>query len=88
MDKRSPSVMDIKAYKIAFDLSNYVGHLVIKWEYFSRYGSGSVQESLDWTLKSKHRRIVSEDDYNCIISELDQLPEEIISRIKYTEEKL
>jgi hypothetical protein len=25
---------DINAYKIAFDLSNYVWNIVIKWDYF------------------------------------------------------
>ncbi len=28
--------MDIKAYRIAFDLSNYVWGVVLKWDYFSR----------------------------------------------------
>jgi len=29
-------LMDIKAYRIAFDLSNYVWDVVLKWNYFSR----------------------------------------------------
>ena len=115
--------MDIKAYKIAFDLSNYVWDLVIKWEYFARdavgkqyvkatdsisaniaegfgryhkkekvhfyrYSSGSVQESLDWTTKSRKRKLISEDEFKYILSNLDQLPREINSLIRYTEEKL
>lgn len=123
MDKKYLSVMDIKAYKIAFDLSNYVWDIVIKWNYFSqdtvgkqyvkandsisaniaegfgryhkkekvyfyRYNSGSVKESIDWTLKSRKRELISEDEYQYIIGRLDQLPKEINSLIKYTNEKL
>lgn len=36
MDKKYLDIMDIKAYRIAFDLSNYVWDVVLKWDYFSR----------------------------------------------------
>ena len=115
--------MDIKAYRISFDLSNYVWDVVLKWDYFSRdtvgkqyvksidsisaniaegfgryhkkekvhfyrYSFGSIKESMDWTLKSKKRNLFSEDNYNYIFDKLDQLPKEIHSLIKFTNEKL
>ena len=32
---------DVKAYKIAFNLSNYVWDIVIKWDYFAKKTIGS-----------------------------------------------
>ena len=32
---------DIEAYKIAFHLSNYIWHIVIKWEYFAQKTIGA-----------------------------------------------
>jgi len=123
MDKKYLDLMDIKAYRIAFDLSNYVWDVVLKWEYFVRdtvgkqyvkatdsisaniaegfgryhkkekvhfyrYSSGSIKESMDWTLKSRKRELISEDEYQYVLERLDQLPKEINSLIKYTNEKL
>lgn len=123
MDKKYLDLMDIKAYRIAFDLSNYVWDVVLKWDYFSRdtvgkqyvkatdsisanisegfgryhkkekvhfyrYGFGSIKESMDWTLKSKKRNLISEDNYNYIFAKLDELPKEVHSLIKFTNEKL
>lgn len=36
---------DITAYKIAFDLSNYVWGIVVKWDYFSKKTIGSQYAS-------------------------------------------
>jgi len=36
MEKKYLELKDIKAYRIAFDLSNYVWDIVIMWEYFPR----------------------------------------------------
>ena len=123
MYKKYLYLMDIKAYRISFDLSNYVWDVVLKWDYFSRntvgkqyvksidsisaniaegfgryhkkekvhfyrYSFGSIKESMDWTLKSKKRNLFSEDNYNYIFDKLDQLPKEIHSLIKFTNEKL
>ncbi|MBA7567571.1 hypothetical protein ES708_09286 [subsurface metagenome] len=123
MDKKYLDLMDIKAYRIAFDLSNYVWNVVLKLDYFSRdtvgkqyvkaidsisaniaegfgryhkkekvhfyrYSFGSTKESMDWTLKSKKRNLFSEDNYNYIFDKLDQLPKEVHSLIKFTNEKL
>ncbi|MCK4465410.1 MAG: four helix bundle protein [Bacteroidales bacterium] len=123
MDRKYLDLMDIKAYRISFDLSNYVWDVVLKWDYFSRdtvgkqyvksidsisaniaegfgryhkkekvhfyrYSFGSIKESMDWTLKSKKRNLFSEDNYNYIFDKLDQLPKEIHSLIKFTNEKL
>ena len=123
MDRKYLDLMDIKAYRIAFDLSNYVWDVVLKWDYFSRdtvgkqyvkaidsisaniaegfgryhkkekvhfyrYSFGSIKESMDWTLKLKKRNLFSEDNYNYIFAKLDELPKEVHSLIKFTNEKL
>ncbi len=48
MEKRYLSLNNIKAYKIAFNLSNYVWEIVIKWEWFEkRYLGGQFVEAVD-----------------------------------------
>ncbi len=36
MEKKFLQLNDIKAYKIAFNLSNYVWEIVIKWDWFAK----------------------------------------------------
>ncbi len=36
MDKKYLTINDISAYNIAFNLSNYVWGIVIKWDYFAK----------------------------------------------------
>lgn len=36
MDKKYLKLNDISAYKIAFNLSNYVWKIVINWDYFAK----------------------------------------------------
>ena len=114
---------DIGAYKVAFNLSNYVWNIIVKWNYFAkntvgtqwaraidsssaniaegfgrygkkdkikfyRYSFGSVKESMDWAQKSKVRKLISEEQYRYIMSELNKLPREINSLVKFTNEKL
>jgi four helix bundle protein len=55
---------------------------------FYRYSSGSVKESLDWNEKSKHRRLLTDEQYIHIFDELSKLPKEINYLIKFTNEKL
>jgi four helix bundle protein len=123
MDNKFLKLNDIKAYKIAFNLSNYVWKIVIHWKYFERdtvgkqfvkavdsisanlaegFGRfskkdkirfcrmsfGSLKESFDWNEKSKVRKLFSEQDYDYIFQELNKLPLEINSLIKYTNLKL
>src|SRR5260221_10714326 len=40
MEKKYLQLNDIAAYKIAFNLSNYVWDIVIKWDYFARNTAG------------------------------------------------
>lgn len=40
MDDRYLTLDDISAYKIAFDLSNYVWEIVVKWDYFAKITLG------------------------------------------------
>jgi four helix bundle protein len=55
---------------------------------FYRYSKGSLKESFDWKEKAKVRKLINEEQYNHIFSELDKLPKALNSLIKYTNEKL
>ena len=55
---------------------------------FYRYSMGSLRESFDWNEKSKHRKLLTEAQYKHIFSELEKLPREINSLIKFTNQKL
>ncbi len=55
---------------------------------FYRYSFGSLKESFDWNEKSKIRKLLTQEEYDYIFSELNKLPKEINSWIKYTNEKL
>jgi len=55
---------------------------------FYRYSFGSLKESLDWNEKAKTRKLLTEEQYKYILSELQKLPKEINWLIKFTNEKL
>ena len=56
--------------------------------HFCRYSFGSLKESMSWTEKSHYRNLLTEEQYVEIKGLLDQLPKEINSLIKYTNDKL
>lgn len=55
---------------------------------FFRYSFESLYESLDWNEKSHIRKLLSEDEYSHIFSELIKLPKAINSLILFTNKKL
>jgi four helix bundle protein len=55
---------------------------------FYRYSQGSLKESFDWNEKSKVRKLLTIEQYNYILSQLNLLPLKINMLIKYTREKL
>jgi four helix bundle protein len=55
---------------------------------FFRYSVGSLYESLDWNEKSHVRKLLNEDEYSLIFSELIKLPKAINSLILFTNKKL
>ena len=55
---------------------------------FYRYSFGSLKESLDWNEKAKTRNLLTEEQYQYILKELQKLPKEINWLIKFTNEKL
>lgn len=55
---------------------------------FYRYSYGSLEESLDWTRKASHRKLLNENEKTNIHNQLILLPKEINSLIKYTNDKL
>ena len=55
---------------------------------FYRIAFGSMYEALDWNEKALKRKLISEDIYNHIFTELNKLPKSIHSLIKYTNDKL
>jgi four helix bundle protein len=55
---------------------------------FFRYSFGSLYESLDWNEKAHIRKMLNEDEYSHIFSELIKLPKSINSLILFTNKKL
>lgn len=123
MEKRFLKLENLSAYKIAFNLSNYVWDIVKKWDNFSkntigyqlvravdsisaniaegfgrytkkdkvnfyRYSYGSIQESLDWTEKAYKRNLLNKEEYQYMLDELNKLPKEMNSLIKFTNNRL
>ena len=121
--KKYLKLNDIEAYKIAFNLSNYVWDVIIKWDIFAkktigdqfvrsidsisaniaegfgRYGKkdkirfyrisfGSMNEAFDWNQKSIRRNLLTKEQYDYILNELQKLPKAINSLISYTNLKL
>jgi len=117
------TLKDLNAYKLSFELSNYVWNIVIGWDYFGkdtvgkqfvrsvdsisaniaegfgrfykkdkilfyRYSYGSIQESINWVEKANVRKLINEQQYQKIINDLINLPKEVNSLNKFTNEKL
>lgn len=84
----------ISSYKKAFALSNVVWDIVTLWEVFARqtvgsqFARASVYESLDWLEKSKRRNLIEKKDYEYIFKSLKELPKDINTLIKYTNDHL
>jgi four helix bundle protein len=55
---------------------------------FYYYSYGSVKESFDWNEKSKIRKLLTNEQYDYIFSQLQILPKEIHQLIKFTNDKL
>jgi four helix bundle protein len=55
---------------------------------FYRYSQGSLSECLDWNQKAKVRKLLTENEYNYIFSELQKLPKSLNSLIAFTNLKL
>jgi len=56
--------------------------------HFYKISYGSITESLDWNEKAGCRKLLSNDEYNYILTELKSLPKEINHLIYFTNEKL
>ena len=55
---------------------------------FYRYGQGSLKECFDWNEKTKRRKLITEEEYNYILSELKRIDPAINRLIKFTNDKL
>ena len=55
---------------------------------FYYYSFGSIKEGLDWNEKSKIRKLLTKEEYEHILKELQELPREIHHLINFTNEKL
>jgi four helix bundle protein len=55
---------------------------------FYRYSQGSTGESLDWNEKAHRRKLLAEEHYQHIYTELKKLPKEMNSLIKFTNQRL
>lgn len=56
--------------------------------HYYRIGFASISESLDWVKKAKIRKLLKVEEYNYILKELEKLPKEINSLIKFTNQRL
>ena len=55
---------------------------------FYRYSNGSLLESIDWINKSKHRGLITSEEFDIIHQAQEKLPLELNQLIKYTNIKL
>ena len=55
---------------------------------FYRYSQGSRKECYDWNEKAKVRKLILQEEYNHIFTELEKLGPAIARLIKFTNEKL
>ena len=55
---------------------------------FYRYSQGSIKECLDWNEKSKHRKLLTPEQYDHIFAELEKIAPATGRLIKYTNDKL
>jgi four helix bundle protein len=79
------TAIDSVSANIAEGFGRYGKKDKIKFYYYS---FGSVKESLDWNEKSKIRKLLTIEQYEHILGELQDLPREIHQLIKFTKEKL
>ncbi len=56
--------------------------------HFYYYSFGSLKESLDWNEKAKIRKLLIQEQYLYIFTELNKLPKSIHQLIQYTNLKL
>jgi len=55
---------------------------------FYCYSVGSISECIDWLNKAKKRGLLKQKEFAFISQELEKLPKEIHSLIKFTKQKL
>ncbi|MCL5029251.1 MAG: four helix bundle protein [Bacteroidetes bacterium] len=83
--KQYVTAADSVSANIAEGLGRYSKKDKIK---FFRYSLGPLYESLDWNEKSHVRKLLNEEEYSYIFSEMIKLPKSINSLILFTEKKL
>lgn len=79
------TAVDSVSANIAEGFGRYGKKDKVRFYYFS---FGSAKEGLDWNEKSKHRKLLTRDQYEHIYDELQLLPKEIHGLIRFTNEKL
>lgn len=55
---------------------------------FYRYSQGSLKECFDWNEKSKRRKLLEEEKYQHILTELQRIESALRRLIKFTNDKL
>ncbi len=79
------SAIDSVSANIAEGFGRYGKKDKIKFYYYS---FGSVKEGCDWNEKSRIRQLITKTEYEYILNELQILPKELHSLIKFTNDKL
>src|SRR3989344_5382920 len=75
------TAIDSISANIAEGFGRYSKKDKIKFYYYS---FGSVREGWDWNEKSKIRKLLTQEQYEYILNELNALPKEIHQLVKYT----
>ena len=55
---------------------------------FYYYSNGSLLETVDWLKKAFIRKLISNDEYNFLMNNVNQLPKELHQLINFTNSKL
>ncbi len=83
--KQFVRAVDSISANIAEGFGRYHKKDKIKFYYYSK---GSLLESVDWNEKAKARSLVTNDEYEKILTQLKLLPKSINSLIKFTNNNL
>lgn len=86
--KKYLQLNDIDAYKASFIAEGFGRYSKKDKVKFYRYSYGSIKESLDWNQKALIRELISINQYNSCFEVLNQLPKQLHSLIKFTNNRL
>lgn len=79
------TAIDSSSANLAEGFGRYSKKDKVKFYYYS---FGSIKESLDWNEKARSRKLLTNEQYEHILNELQILPKEVHQLIKFTNNRL